>query len=250
MISIDLTSKTAFVTGASRGLGHAIASVLHAAGANVVVSFLDEAGGTNRADAESLVARLGERSTAIAADVRQRPQLEAGMDQAIKRYGSLDIVVANAGILRDRTIKKMSDDEWQAVLDTNLTGVFNTTKAATTRIADGGRIVNIASIAAVIGVVGQANYASAKAGVMALTRVSSRELARYNVTANAVAPGVVMTEMGRGIPEQNREAMLSQIPLGRFGEPEEVANAVLFLASPLAAYISGHTIHVNGGWWG
>jgi len=182
--------------------------------------------------------------------VRNRRQLEAAMDQAIAKFGSLNIVVANAGILRDRTIIKMTDDQWQAVIDTNLTGVYNTTKAAATRISDGGRIINIASLAAVIGIYGQANYASAKAGVMALTRVTSRELAGRNVTAYAVAPGVVMTEMGHSIPEQNRNAMLAQIPLGRFGQPEEVANTVLFLASSLSSYISGQTIHVNGGWWG
>ena len=172
------------------------------------------------------------------------------MDEAITRFGSLDIVVANAGILRDRTIKKMSDDEWQAVIDTNLTGVYNTCKAAASRIAAGGRLISIASISAVVGLFGQANYSSAKAGVIALTRVASRELASRNVTANAVAPGVVMTEMGHAIPEANRDLMVSQIPLGRFGEPEEIANTVLFLASPLASYISGQTIHVNGGWWG
>jgi 3-oxoacyl-[acyl-carrier protein] reductase len=250
MISIDLTNKTAFVTGASRGLGHTIAATLHSAGANVVVNFLDDEGGMNRADADSLVEALGPRATAICADVRDREQLEAAMDQAISQFGTLDIVVANAGILRDRTIRKMTDDEWQAVIDTNLTGVYNTTKAAANRITDGGRIINIASIAAVIGIFGQANYSSAKAGVMALTRVTSRELAHRNITANAVAPGVVMTEMGHSIPDQHRDAMLAQIPLGRFGQPEEVANTVLFLASPLASYISGQTIHVNGGWWG
>jgi 3-oxoacyl-[acyl-carrier protein] reductase len=252
MIAIDLTNKTAFVTGASRGLGLAIASTLHSAGANVVVNYFDDddEGETNRVDADSLVEALGDRAVAIGADVRDRRELEAAMDQTIARFGSLDIVVANAGILRDRTIIKMTDDQWQAVIDTNLTGVYNTTKAAATRISDGGRIINIASLAAVIGIYGQANYASAKAGVMALTRVTSRELARRNITANAVAPGVVMTEMGHSIPEQNRNAMLAQIPLGRFGQPEEVANTVLFLASSLSSYISGQTIHVNGGWWG
>jgi 3-oxoacyl-[acyl-carrier protein] reductase len=252
MIAIDFTIKTAFVTGASRGLGLAIASTLHSAGANVVVNYFDhdDEGETNRVDAESLVEALGDRAVAIAADVRDRRQLEAAMDQAIANLGSLDIVVANAGILRDRTIIKMTDDQWQAVIDTNLTGVYNTTKAAATRISDGGRIINIASLAAVIGIYGQANYSAAKAGVMALTRVTSRELARRNITANAVAPGVVMTEMGHSIPDQHRNAMLAQIPLGRFGQPEEVANVVLFLASSLSSYISGQTIHVNGGWWG
>ena len=250
MITIDLTGKSAFVTGASRGLGQEIACTLHAAGASVGINYLEDDAGANRSDAESLVAQLGERAVAVAADVRDRSQLEAGMDTAIRQFGTLEIVVANAGILRDRTIIKMSDEEWQTVIDTNLTGVFNTTKVAASRISDGGRVVNIASVAAVLGLFGQANYAAAKAGVSALTRVSSRELAQRSVTVNAVAPGVVMTEMGHAIPEKNRQVMLSQIPLGRFAEPEEVANVVLFLASPLASYISGQTIHVNGGWWG
>ena len=144
----------------------------------------------------------------------------------------------------------MSDDEWQAVIDTNLTGVYNTTKAASTRITDGGRIVNIASIAGVIGTYGQANYASAKAGVIAFTKVTSREFASRNVRANAIAPGLVLTEMSDTIPAEHRKAMLTQVPMARFAQPEEIATTVLFLVSPLSSYISGQTIHVNGAAWG
>jgi 3-oxoacyl-[acyl-carrier protein] reductase len=143
----------------------------------------------------------------------------------------------------------MSEAEWLNVIDTNLTGVFHTCQAAAERLNDGGRIINMASLAAVIGFFGQANYAAAKAGVIALTKVLSKELARRKITVNAVAPGVVLTEMGKAIPDDNRKLMIAQIPLGRFGEPEEISNCILFLASELASYVTGQTLHVNGGWW-
>jgi 3-oxoacyl-[acyl-carrier protein] reductase len=162
--------------------------------------------------------------------------------------GGIDIVVNNAAVLRDRTIRNMTDEDWQAVIDTNLTGVFHMNRAAARHLRDDGRIVSMASIAATVGFFGQANYAAAKAGVAAMTRVLSRELARRRITVNAVAPGVVLTEMGKSIPEGVRESMLAQIPLGRFGEPDEIANVILFLCSPLASYITGQTLHVNGGW--
>jgi 3-oxoacyl-[acyl-carrier protein] reductase len=144
----------------------------------------------------------------------------------------------------------MSLDEWQSVIDTNLTGVFHVCKVAAEKMADGGRIVSLASIAASVGFFGQANYAAAKAGVGAMTRVLSRELARRNITVNAVAPGVVLTEMGKTIPIEVRAAMLANIPLARFGEPDEIGKVILFLCSDLASYVTGQTIHVNGGWWG
>ena len=171
-------------------------------------------------------------------------------EAATEWFGAVDVVVNNAGILRDRTVKKMAEDEWQAVIDTNLTGVFHVCQAAAERLADGGRIVNMASISAAIGFFGQANYVAAKSGVVGLTKVLSRELARRGITVNAVAPGVVLTEMGKSIPEEVRAEMLKQIPLERFGEPSDISNAILFLCSDLAAYITGQTIHVNGGWWG
>ena len=248
MIALDLKGKTAVVTGASQGLGAETARVLHRAGANVVVNFFPF--GHNQASAESVAAQLGERAVALGADVRKLTEVHMLLDQAKQKFGGLDIVVNNAGIIRDRTVRKMAAEDWQAVIDTNLTGVFNVCKVAADTLNDGGRIVNFASIAAVVGFFGQANYAAAKAGVSALTKVLSRELARRRITVNAVAPGVVLTEMGKTIPEEVRAKMLENIPLGRFGEPAEIAQVVLFLCSDLASYMTGQTLHVNGGWWG
>lgn len=248
MIGIDLSGKTAVVTGASQGLGETVARQLHRAGANVVVNYV--AMGSNQASAERIAAELGSRAVAIEADVRMRQSVESMFDEAEKRFGGVDIVVNNAGILRDKTIRKMSQQEWQDVVDTNLTGVFNVCQAAADRLREKGRVVNFASISGVIGFFGQANYAAAKAGVIGLTKVLCKELAKKQITVNAVAPGVVLTEMGKMIPEEQRAVMLSMIPLARFGEPEEVANVVVFLCSELASYVSGQTLHVNGGWWG
>jgi len=186
---------------------------------------------------------------ALPADVSDSQQVDAMMAEIRERFGRLDVVVNNAAVVRDRTVRKMTDEEWRTVIDTDLTGVFNVCRAASAIMADGGRIVNLASISGVVGLFGQANYAAAKAGVMALTKVLARELASRRINVNAVAPGVVLTEMGKTIPEEVRARMLAEIPLKRFGEPEEIAQAILFLASDLASYITGQTIHVNGGWW-
>lgn len=247
MIPIDLSHRTALITGASQGLGATTARTLHAAGANVVINYV---GDPNRANAEQLVRALGVRATAIDADVRDTGQVHVMFDRAIEVFGAVDIVVNNAGILRDSSMKKMSEEQWQAVIDVNLTGVFHVCKAAVQRLADAGRIVNLASISSAVGFFGQSNYAAAKAGVAAMSKVLSKEVARRKITVNAVAPGVVLTDMGRSIPGEIREKMIENIPLDRLGEAEEIANAILFLASPLASYITGQVIHVNGGWWG
>ena len=250
MIPIDLGGKTALITGGGQGLGLATATLLHRAGATVVLNYFDESSGVNRQRAIDAADALGPRVLALPADVRDSDAVRNLILQIIDRCGQLDIVVNNAAVLRDRTLRKMSFEEWQTVIDTNLSGVFNVCQAATPHIADGGRIVNMASISGQIGFYGQANYAAAKAGVVGLTKVLSRELASRNITVNAVAPGVALTEMGRSIPEESRDAMLAQIPLRRFAEPEEIAKVILFLCSDLASYVTGQTLHVNGGWWG
>ncbi|MFV0338761.1 MAG: 3-oxoacyl-ACP reductase FabG [Chthoniobacterales bacterium] len=250
MISLDLSEKTAIVTGGGQGLGLATATRLAEAGASVVLTYFEEGSGNNRAIAEKSASEIGEKCTAIEGDVRDRSSLAVMFEKTIRQYGSVDMVVNNAAILRDRSFRKMSDDDWHAVIGTNLTGVYNVCKEAAERLADHGRIVNMASISGTIGFFGQANYSSAKAGVVALTKVLSKELARRGITVNAVAPGVSLTEMGKSIPDEARNEMLKQIPLGRFAETSEIADAVLFLCSPLASYVTGQTLHVNGGWIG
>jgi 3-oxoacyl-[acyl-carrier protein] reductase len=250
MIPIDLSDRTALITGASQGLGRATAKLLHQAGANVVINYFDDRGGQNRSLAEEVVAELGDRACALPADVRNREQVDQMLEEILRCHPTLNIVVNNAGIIRDRSLLKMTQQDWQEVIDTNLTGVFQVSQAAASRIVDGGRIVNMASISGVLGIFGQCNYSAAKAGVIGLTKALSKELARKKVTVNAVSPGVVLTDMGLSIPEEYREQMLAQVPLRRFAEPEEIAQAILFLCSDLASYITGQTLHVNGGWFG
>ncbi len=249
MISIDLSGKIALVTGGGQGLGQATARLLHEAGATVVVNYLDDDTGTARARAVQTVTPFGNRGLAVAADVRSRSDLQALMQQIQEHFGALDLLINNAAILRDRTLKNLSDDDWDSVMETNLSAVFRVCQSALPLIRDGGRIVNLASISAVIGFFGQANYAAAKAGIIGLTKVLSKELAGRGINVNAVAPGVVLTEMGQSIPESARSRMLEQIPLQRFGNPAEIASTILFLCSPLSSYITGQTLHVNGGWW-
>ena len=249
MRNIDLAGKTAVITGASQGIGLCTAQTLHAVGAQVVINYFADADGLNQHLADQAVRDLGERAIAIPADVRQPKQLHQMIETTLTEFGTLNILVNNAGILRDRSFKKMSLPEWQDVMDTNLTGVFNACKASVDSIEEGGTIVNVASLSAVTGFFGQANYASAKAGVITLTKVLSKELARTKIRVNAIAPGVVDTEMGKSIPEENRKTMLGNVPLGRFAEPREIGDVVLFLCSDLSSYITGQTLHVNGGWW-
>lgn len=250
MKTIDLSGKVAVITGGGQGLGLATSTALHDAGATVVLNYFDDPSGANQQRATEAVKKLGERAIALPADVRDRPAVESMLDEIFERFLRLDIVINNAGIIRDRSIKKMTDDEWSDVIDTNLTGVYNVCKSVQSRLSEGGRIVSMASISGVIGFYGQVNYSSAKAGVIALTKVLSKELASRKITVNAVAPGVVLTEMGQSIPDESRQQMLASIPMRRFGEPDEIANVILFLCSPLASYVTGQTIHVNGGWWG
>jgi 3-oxoacyl-[acyl-carrier protein] reductase len=223
--------------------------MLHQSGASVVVNYLQDAEGQFQQRAEQAVRPFEDRGLAVAADVRSREDMTALMNRITATFGRLDIVVNNAAVLRDRTVKNMTDEDWDAVISTNLSAVFKVCQTALPFLKDGGRIVNMASISGVMGFYGQANYASAKAGIIGLTKVLSRELAARQITVNAVAPGVVLTEMGQSIPQAARDQMLAQIPLRRFGEPEEIAGTIAFLCSPLASYITGQTLHVNGGWW-
>ncbi|WP_206352465.1 3-oxoacyl-ACP reductase FabG [Tautonia rosea] len=249
MIAIDLGGKVALVTGSGQGLGKASATLLHAAGAAVVINYPPDATGQNADRAQAVAEELGNRAVALPADVCDPQQIDTLITTIQEQFGRIDIVVNNAAVIRDRTLRKMSDEEWQTVIETDLSGVFRVCRAAIACMVDGGRIVNLASISGVVGFFGQANYAAAKAGVIALTKVLSKELAPRRITVNAVAPGVVLTDMGKSIPEEVRARMLAEIPLNRFGEPEEIAHAILFLVSDLASYITGQTIHVNGGWW-
>lgn len=251
MISIDLADKVAIITGGIQGLGLATAQKLRQAGAAVAVNYYDDPDGVSRARGDQLRDSLRDERVFIApADVRNRDQMQQFYEAVTTKFGRIDFLVNNAAILRDRTVKKLTDDEWSAVIDTNLSSVFRATQGALPFLQDGGRIVNMASISGVIGFFGQANYASAKAGVIAFTKVLSRELAARRINVNAVAPGVVLTEMGQSIPEAARAQMMSQIPLNRFGEADEIASVILFLCSDLSSYMTGQTLHVNGGWWG
>lgn len=249
---IDLSGKTALITGASQGIGAQMARTFHTAGATVIVNHPDL--GTTRADADRLAASLNSlragSASAIAANVSNADAVRAMMQAVKQRHDGLDFLINNAAILRDKTIAKMSLDEWHAVLDVNLTGVFHCCKFGLEIMRDGGAIVSFGSIAAIQGFFGQANYASAKAGVQAMMRVLARECARRGIRANAIAPGVVNTAMAATIPEHVRAEMLKNIPLARLGTTEEVANVALFLCSPLASYVTGQTIEVNGGWRG
>lgn len=250
MIPIDLSGKTAIVTGGGQGLGRATASVLAEAGAKVAISFFNDPEGKNREIAERTAEELAGETVALEGDVRSRDSVAAMFAWVESQFGSVDIVVNNAAILRDRSFMKMEDAEWDAVIETNLSGVFHVCKEAAMRLTEGGRIVSMSSISGCVGFYGQANYSAAKAGVIGLTKVLSKELAKRKITVNAVAPGVVMTEMAKTIPEESRAEMLKNVPLGRFAEAEEIANVILFLCSPLADYVTGQTIHVNGGWLG
>ncbi len=248
MITFAFPGKVALVTGSSRGIGAAILTKFAKAGATCVLHYWDDPAGENRQDAEALAAKLGENVHAFAADVRDAGQVEGLMKQVKDRFGGLDILVNNAGIIRDRTLRKMTLDEWHAVIQTNLDGVFHSCKYGAEILRDGGRIVSMASVAGLVGFHGQVNYAAAKAGVMGLTRVLAKELARRQITVNAIAPGVIQTPMLGEVKEEVKAEYLKQIPVGRLGEPDDVANAVLFLSSEESGYITGQVLPVTGGW--
>ena len=248
MITYAFPGKVVLVTGSSRGIGAAVLAKFAQAGANCVLHYWDDPGGANKADAVKLVEQLGANTVALAADVRDAAQMEALMHQVKERFGGLDVLVNNAGIIRDRTLRKMTLDEWHAVIQTNLDGVFYSCKYGAEILRDGGRIVSIASVAGLVGFHGQTNYAAAKAGVIGMTRVLAKELARRQITVNAIAPGVIQTPMLGEVKDEVKAEYLKQIPAGRLGQPEDIANAVLFLASEESGYITGQVLPVTGGW--
>ncbi|MFO0956966.1 MAG: SDR family oxidoreductase [Isosphaeraceae bacterium] len=253
-ISIDLTDKIALITGASQGIGAEIANTLHEAGAVVMLNHPDTPDGKTHADASTIADALNARrpgsAQVIGADVSRLEAVQSMMKAVRDQFGPIDLLVNNAGILRDRTIAKMSPEDWRAVLEVNLSGVWYCCKYGLEIMKDGGSIVSISSLAADAGFAGQSNYAAAKAGVQAMMRVLSRECGKRGIRANSVAPGVVDSPMALSIAESVKAEMLQQIPLRRFARPRDVADAVLFLCSPLASYVSGLTVEVNGGWRG
>ena len=239
-----LKGEIALVTGASRGIGAAIADELAAQGATVIGTATSESGAA--AISQRLAAKGG---AGRVLDVNAPGAIEALVDAVGKEFGGLSILVNNAGITRDNLLLRMKDEDWQAILDTNLTSVFRSCKAAMRGMmkARKGRIVNIASVIGVTGNAGQSNYAAAKAGIIAFSKSLAKEIGSRGVTVNVVAPGFIDTDMTRELPEDAKNAMLGQIALGRLGEPADIARAVAFLAGPNAAYITGETLHVNGG---
>lgn len=242
-----LKGKSALVTGASRGIGRAIAIELARQGVNVAVNF---AGNAKKAeDVVAEIKALGSQAFAIKADVANSDEVAAMVKETVDAFGSLDILVNNAGITRDGLIMRMKEDDWDAVINTNLKGVFNCAKAVTRQMMKQryGRIINISSVVGVLGNAGQANYVAAKAGVIGLTKTLARELANRNINVNAVAPGFIETDMTDELSEEIKQELLKQIPLAKLGKAEDIAAVVRFLVSEDANYMTGQTLHVDGG---
>jgi 3-oxoacyl-[acyl-carrier protein] reductase len=239
----DLTGKCALVTGASGGIGGAVARALHGAGATVGLS------GTRVAPLEALAAELGGRAHVLPCNLSEPAEVEGLMKRAAEAMGSVDILVNNAGITRDGLMMRMSDDDWAQVIDVNLTSSFRLCRAALRGMmkARWGRIINITSVVGTSGNPGQANYAAAKAGLTGLSKSLAQEVASRGITVNCVAPGLVETAMTEKLNDEQRARILADVPAGRMGQPEEIAAAVLYLASPEAGYVTGATLHVNGG---
>jgi 3-oxoacyl-[acyl-carrier protein] reductase len=247
-----LEGKSALITGASRGIGRAIALRFAEEGCEVAVNYVAEAGRDNAAQANELAAEidaLGRQAICLEADVTDLEAVEAMVGEVIEEFGKLDILVNNAGITRDRTLKKLAKEDWDRVIEVNLTGAFNCTRAAIDHMRErrSGRIISLSSVVALMGNIGQTSYAASKAGLIGFTRSLAREVALRGITVNCIAPGFIDTEMTQAIPEEIREQVTATIPMARMGTPEEVASAAVFLASEEASYVTGHVLAVNGG---
>ncbi len=243
MTTISLAGKTAFVTGSTRGIGLAIARALHAAGARVAVV------GRALERAQAVAGELGEGAAGVGCDVTSAGEVQAAVAAAEQALGPIDILVNNAGLTRDNILLRLTDEDWDAVLDANLKGAFHTTRAVIKGMMKrrAGRIVNITSVVGLTGNKGQANYAASKAGLIGFTKSVAREYASRGVLANCVAPGFIATDMTAALPDDARATLLQDIALGRLGQPDDVAGAVLFLASDLAGYVTGQVLVVDGG---
>lgn len=245
---LDFTGKVVLVTGSSRGIGAETIQAFGERGARCVVNYVADAEGTNKADAQKTAQALTD-ALVIECDVTNPAQVESMMMEIGDKRGGLDVLVNNSGIIRDRTIKKMGLAEFESVVRVNLTGTFNVTQKAGVVLRNGGRIINLSSVSGQMGLFGQANYSSSKAAIIALTKVSARELARNEITVNAVAPGFIDVGMSKGMPQEVTQNFIKQVPLSRLGEVNEIVDAILFLASPMASYITGHVLNVNGGYY-
>jgi 3-oxoacyl-[acyl-carrier protein] reductase len=245
---LDFTGKVVLVTGSSRGLGAEMTKAFGKRGAQSIVNYVADSGGQNKSDADAVAKELKD-PLVIECDVTKPDQVEAMMKSIGDKFGGLDILINNSGIIRDRTIKKLTLEDFESVLRVNLTGTFNVTQKAAAILRKDGRIVNLSSVSGQMGLFGQANYSSSKAAIIALTKVSAREFARQNITVNAIAPGFIDVGMSKGMPEEVTANFIKQIPLGRLGDAENIVDAALFLCSPMASYITGHVLNVNGGFY-
>jgi len=245
---LDFSGKVVLVTGSSRGIGAEMIKAFGARGAKCVVNYIADAQDQNKSDAEA-VAKSLTNPLVVECDVTNPAQVEAMMKKIQESHGGLDVLVNNSGIIRDRTMKKMTLEEFESIIRVNLTGTFNVTQKAMAILKQNGRVINLSSVSGQMGLFGQANYSSSKAAIIALTKVSARELARQNITVNAIAPGFIDVGMSKGMPDEVTANFIKQIPLGRLGDVSEIVNAALFLASSMASYITGHVLNVNGGYY-
>ncbi len=252
MTGLSLEGKTGLITGSSRGLGKAIALRFAEEGCDIAVNYVNEEGRDNATEAARVaeqITALGRQAICVQADVTDLPGVAAMVRKIIEAFGKLDILVNNAGIIRDKTLQKLAKEDWDAVIAVNLTGAFHCASAVIGHMRERryGRIISISSVTGQMGNIGQTNYAASKAGLIGFTKSLAREVARRGITVNAIAPGFIDTGMTQTIPEDIIEQIVATIPMGQMGQPEDIANAALFLASEEASYITGHVLSVNGG---